>query len=210
MEKDSAIMFADLSGYTALTEVHGAITAADTIEKYADIVTNSLTGSSSLHERTGDEVMIIADVPDDLLSTALMILKNAGRENNFLQVHGGLHYGKILKRNNAYFGTAINFTARLASKANAGSFWCSKDFKDAIENKTTYQFEHKGMYTFKNIAEEKEVFELINNKSGFLAIDPVCRMLIQSEDNALRHPFDKDVFFCSANCLDKYIAAMKE
>jgi class 3 adenylate cyclase/YHS domain-containing protein len=210
MEKDSAIMFADLSGYSALTEAHGADTAADTIEKYLEIVANSLVGSSRLQERTGDEVMIIADLPDHLLSTALIILNNISRENNFLLVHGGLHYGRILKRNNAYFGTAINITARIAAKAGAGCFWCSKEFTDAIENKTAYHFESRGVDTFKNIAAEIEVFELVNDKPGFLAIDPVCRMLIQSEDKALRHPVDKDVFFCSTNCLNKYVSAKKE
>ncbi|HEY6976652.1 MAG TPA: hypothetical protein VH396_10210 [Chitinophagaceae bacterium] len=60
MEKDIAIMIADLSGYTAHTEVHGSISSADLVDKYLQIVEESLLGDCYLHERTGDEVMIVS------------------------------------------------------------------------------------------------------------------------------------------------------
>src|SRR5215203_5945586 len=107
-----AILMADLSGYTALTETHGASSAADIIDKYLNIVDDCLVGESRLHERTGDEVMIISPTADDLLATALSILYKCLKEHHFLLLHGGMHYGEILMRNNSYFGTAINFTSR--------------------------------------------------------------------------------------------------
>jgi adenylate cyclase len=209
MEKDIAIMIADLSGYTAHTEVHGSLSSADLIDKYLQIVEESLVGDCYLHERTGDEVMIISEIPDHLLSTAVLLLKNISRENNFLLLHGGLHFGKVLKRNNAYFGSALNFTARIAGQANAGSLWCSKEFRDTVKNTECYQFQSKGSYKFKNITEDKEVFEIITDKVSFFAIDPVCRMLILSENNALRHPYHDDIFFCSETCLNIYDDTMK-
>jgi len=42
MEQNISILIADLSGYTALTETHGSISAADLINKYLDIVNASL------------------------------------------------------------------------------------------------------------------------------------------------------------------------
>jgi len=209
MEKDIAIMIADLSGYTAHTEVHGPISSADLIDKYLQIVEKSLLQDCYLHERSGDEVMIVSEVPDHLLSTAVLLLKNSSRENNFLLLHGGLHFGKVLKRNNAYFGSALNFTARIATKADAGSLWCSKEFRDTIKNEECYQFQSRGSHKFKNITEEKEVFEIITDKVGFLAIDPVCRMLILSGDNAVRHPHS-DIFFCSETCLNIYNDTIKD
>jgi class 3 adenylate cyclase len=73
MEKNIAILMADLSGYTALTETHGAISAADLIEKYIRIAANCLVGNTKIHERTGDEIMFISDSPDSLLATALKL-----------------------------------------------------------------------------------------------------------------------------------------
>ena len=41
-----AILIADLSGYSALTETHGAVSAADLIDKYLGIVEDCLVGDS--------------------------------------------------------------------------------------------------------------------------------------------------------------------
>jgi class 3 adenylate cyclase len=128
MEQDIAILIADLSGYTALTETHGSLTAADLIDRYVDIVNASLIGDSKLQERVGDEVMIVSTSADYLLATAELLLQSTQEEYNFLEVHGGLHYGTLLKRNNSYFGSALNLTARIASQASAGTFLCSRNF----------------------------------------------------------------------------------
>jgi adenylate cyclase len=207
MERELAIFIADLSGYTALTEVHGPLSAADLIDQYIKLVKESLVGGSRLHERVGDEVLIIADSPSDLLATALLLLQMSQEENYFLQLHGGLHYGQLLERNGGFFGSALNYTARIAAKADAGSFWCSKEFIEKIPPEDRYRFQSKGTFAFKNVTEEKEVFEVLASREGFLRIDPVCRMLILSEERAVRHPGDPSLYFCSDHCLSAYISA---
>jgi adenylate cyclase len=202
MEENIAILIADLSGYTALTEAHGAASAADLIDKYVRIVEDCLIGNSKLKERTGDEVMIVSSCADHLLTTAIMIMKNTSNEDNFLQVHGGLHYGTVLKRNNSYFGSTINLTARIAAEADPGSFLCSADFIDALNNKSVCTFHPKGNYRFKNVNQEKEVSEIVNKDANLLAIDPTCKMLILDKSIAIRHPEKADLFFCSQTCLD--------
>lgn len=205
MEKEMAILIGDLSGYTALTETHGAVSAADLIDKYLHIVENCLTGDCRLQERVGDEVMIVSESADALLSTAVMMLQRAYREENFLQIHGGLHYGRILKRKDSYFGAAINLTARIAAKANPGTFWCSAAFNEQIKDKSKCNFLPQGKHLFKNVSGENELTELsiANNTSYY--IDPVCRMLIIDKNSAVQHPANDSIYFCSRNCLHVYI-----
>ena len=210
MEKNIAILMADLSGYTALTETHGSVAAADLIDKYIGIVENCLVGDSKLHERTGDEIMIVSDSPDFLLATALMIGKNTSNEENFLEVHGGLHYGKVLMRANSYFGSAINLTSRIAAKANAGTFWCSEEYVNALSDKSLFTLKSKGNHPFKNISKEKEVFELCIEDRKTFYIDPVCRMLILDPKNAIPHPNEGDQYFCSSDCLEIYVTKCKD
>jgi len=204
MEQNVAILMADLSGYTALTETHGAVSAADLIDKYLLIAANCLVGNSKLHQRTGDEIMFVSDNPDDLLATALQLAIYTSREDYFLQVHGGLHFGKTLKRDDNYFGTAVNLAARIAAKAGAGTFWCSDEFVQAITDPSVCRFHTKGTQQFKNINGVKEVFELGIDEVKTNAIDPVCRMLIQRPKQAIRHPRENGIYFCSAQCLDIY------
>lgn len=205
MEDNIAILMADLSGYTALTEAHGSASAADLIEKYLAIVEDCLVGDSRIHERTGDEVMIISTSPDSLMATSLMILKKTSGEENFLQVHGGLHVGKALKRNSSYFGSAINLTSRIAAKANAGTFLCTEEFVNSLSTRSLAALRSTGKHIFKNISDEKEIFEITYENSAPFFIDPVCRMLILETGKATKHPEGGDIFFCSQECLDIYM-----
>jgi len=205
MEQNIAILIADLSGYTALTETHGPGTAADMVDTFLNIVDNCMVGDTVLHQRVGDEVMLVSSSPDHLISTAVRLIQNCLKEHLFLQLHGGLHYGKVLKRNNHYFGSPINLTSRIANKATTGTFWCSSDFINALSNPGMFTFRAKEKHNFKNVSEEIGVSELIiENVKGFY-IDPVCRMLMLETNAAVSHPDEKDVFFCSTSCRDIYL-----
>ena len=204
MEENIAILMADLSGYTALTETHGSVSAADLIDKYVSIAENCLVGDCRLHERVGDEIIIVSASPDDLLATALMIGSYTSNEENFLQVHGGLHYGKVLKRGNSFFGSAINLTSRIAAKAKAGTFLCSDEYVNALTDRSAFSLTSKGHHSFKNVNKEKEVFEVDFEIKNGSYIDPVCRMLILDPQNAIYHPNEDEIYFCSSQCLELY------
>jgi adenylate cyclase len=204
MEENIAILMADLSGYTALTETHGPSGAADLVEKYISIVQDCLAGDCHLHGVAGDEVIIVSSSADQLLYTALLLSKHTHQEENFLQVHGGLHYGKILKRNNDYFGTTINLASRITNTAAPGTFCCSADYIAALSDPAAFTFQSKGKHLFKNLSEENEVFELVTDHPKAFYIDPICRMIICSEENAVNHSDHPGIYFCSSGCMDIY------
>ena len=126
-------------------------------------------------------------------------------EENFLLLHGGLHWGKLLYRNNSYFGTAINLTSRIASKAGPGHVCCSQDFIDALPAHSVSSFHSKGNHSFKNISDEVALFELQTSNMKPLHIDPVCRMLILTEEKAHMHPDVPGTYFCSGNCMELFM-----
>jgi YHS domain-containing protein len=78
------------------------------------------------------------------------------------------------------------------------------DYLDALKNKSSFTFQTKGKHSFKNLSEENEVWELVISDPGIFHIDPVCRMLISEKENAVPHPHEQGIFFCSTNCLDIY------
>ena len=197
---------ADLSGYTALTETHGATSAADLIDRYIEIVEESLVGDSHLQERTGDEVMIISSNADSLLSTALRIMKATSGEPNFLQIHGGLHYGKVLKRGKNYYGSAINLTSRMAAKAGAGTFWCSPAFVGSLSDSSQIKLRSMGPHSFKNVGGSMEMYALNSNCQSAVYVDSICKMLILDTTRAVRHPKLEGIYFCSTGCLDIFLS----
>ncbi len=209
MESNIAIMMADLSGFTAMTEIHGDHSAVSLIDQYLDIVKKSLVGSSHLHGRVGDEMIIIASNAEDLAYTATIMFEHAHNENNFLQLHAGLHYGNLIKKDGDYYGTTINTAARITSVAEKGKILCSVDFKNQLPENHPFIVVNKGKQKFKNLLNPVELFEMsccIEYMTRKYVIDPVCHMLIKTPDTAkqLEHK-DEQHYFCSENCLKKYM-----
>lgn len=205
MEQNLAILFADLSGYTALTETHGPETAADLVDNFVAIAGNSLVGGTILHQRIGDEVMIVSESADELMDTAIMLIQNCRKRHGFLQLHGGLHYGTVLKRDNHYYGSPVNLTSRIAAKASTGTFWCSSEFIRLLSKPEGCTFQSMGTHNFKNVSGMMEVFELVIANEDLFHVDPVCRMLLHDRENVTAHPSDSEIFFCSITCRDIYL-----
>lgn len=194
---------ADLSGYTALTEIHGAMSAAKLVTKYLELVDISLHGTARVLERVGDQVVIVAKRADDLAITAINLLSNAGNEASFLPIHAGIHYGKILEQEGSFFGAAMNLTARITAMATDGSLLCSAAFINALPDKEQFLFQRRGEFKFKNVSRPVEIFELLADEFGqHLAVDPACYMQIMREGNDLNYS-DRGhtYYFCSIECL---------
>jgi class 3 adenylate cyclase len=204
MEQELSILIADLSGYTALTEAHGPETAADLIDQYLSHVDEALVGDCYLHERVGDEVMIVSASANNLAATASLLLNNIFDKAHFLQLHGGLHTGILLKRNNSFFGSSLNVASRIAAKASPGTFLCSDIFFNALSDTYKNAFTLKGKYGFKNVKNEMELYQFILQSEKKFFIDPICRMLIG--DTGVPHPTDTETFFCSTECLNAYLS----
>lgn len=208
METNIAIMMADLSGYTAMTEVHGAHSAVSIIDKYLAIVKKSLVGSSHLHERVGDEMIIIANSAEDLAYTSTFLFEHAYKENQFLPLHAGLHYGPIVKKDDDYFGSTINTASRITSAAEKGRILCSAEFLNQLPEAHPFVVKNKGVHQFKNLMKPVELFEMsccIENLTRIYVIDPVCHMLIKTPADALQFQHKEErYYFCSENCLEMY------
>ncbi len=78
-------------------------------------------------------------------------------------------------------------------------------FVNTLTDKNTYSFKSMGKYNFKNVSEKKEVFEVITDNPDNIHIDPICRMLLNSEEQLLLHPTEANIFFCSRHCLNIYV-----
>ena len=204
MEKTVAILMADLSGFTAMTEIHGPEAAAEMIETYTALVKKSLRGESFMLERVGDQVVVISPDPDDLAETALALFDISENENHFLAIHAGMHYGIVLDLDGHYYGSAVNLTSRIAAKARKGKILCSKDFVDALSNTAAFRYAYHGSVNFKNIFESKEIVELLPIKSNSQAgknLCPVCHMRLDATEISFSYRQDDHWFyFCSEEC----------
>jgi adenylate cyclase len=112
-----AIVFADLAGYTRLTEEEGELTAVEAVERFVEAVEQSLPDGARVHKTIGDEVMVIG--PDAAALVGWAVDYQAAHEQRPLP-RIAVHYGVALYRDGDYFGRDVNLASRIAARAGGG------------------------------------------------------------------------------------------
>jgi adenylate cyclase len=206
--KNLAIMMADLSGFTAMTEIHGAGTAAQMVNKYMDLLRDSLAGDTFHIETVGDQVVAISTRADDLALTALNLIQKTREQKYFLSVHAGLHFGEVLEVNTRYYGRSINLTSRIANAARTDEILCSQDFINALAEPGAFQFGDRAEHKFKNVLQPVTVIELkpaLASTQFENHICPVCRMQLGPEEGLFSYRLGSRIYhFCSEECKETF------
>lgn len=207
-EADVVLLIADLSGYTAFTEAHGALEAANIVTRYVEIAHGVLQSGVRVVERVGDELLIVAEEVVSAVRTANGLREAVEREPLFPMVRAGLHAGRVLEQDGRYFGTALNLAARVAAYARAGQILCTEQVVEIAPTLGDVEYRRVGPVRFKNIVDPVMIFEIIagrtNAETG--VVDPVCRMQVRPDTAPARLPFGGTTYyFCSFHCAKAFI-----
>jgi class 3 adenylate cyclase/YHS domain-containing protein len=206
-EIEVILLVADLSGYTALTEAHGNISAAKVVNRYTEIAKESLYEGTRIIERVGDEILIAGTDAVGIIKTALKLVHKVETEPFFPTVHAGIHAGKVLEQEGHYFGSALNIASRVASHARGCQILCTKAVAEMAGEMENIRYEAVGEVNFKNIFEPVALFEIITDcqKLEINVVDPVCRMFIIPESASAQVTFKgNNYYFCSFECAKKF------
>jgi adenylate cyclase len=112
------IAFADLAGYTRLTEEAGEVEALDVVERFVESVQLTLPDDARVIKTIGDEVMVVGVDPSALTEWAVGFQAlNAGRRP---LPRIGIHAGEALYREGDYYGSAVNLASRVGARASGG------------------------------------------------------------------------------------------
>lgn len=202
-ELDLALMMADLCGYTALTETHGALQASETVLRFVRLVEVSLEPGVRIVDCIGDAVFCAAaDVPA-IVRTAVRLSDAVRREPGFPRISTGIHAGTVVEREGRLFGAPINLTARLTSQAVGDQVLCTEPIARVAEAIEGLKCLMVGEQHFKNVAHPVPVFELVASmeRRAGSAVDPVCRMQVEVDTSAASLFHAGAIYhFCSVHC----------
>lgn len=196
-------LIADLSGYTALTEAHGNISAAKVVSRYVEMVQEVLDKDARLAEKVGDEVLIVGTNAVSIIQMALNLCDKIENEPNFPSVHVAIHAGSVLKQDGQFFGSTLNVASRVAAYARACQILCTGAVIELITNKDNISYRQLGKVNLKNIIEPISIFEIdpAHDKIETNVTDPVCRMLVKPNTAPAHLSYNhQNYFFCSFEC----------
>ncbi|HEY6759334.1 MAG TPA: adenylate/guanylate cyclase domain-containing protein [Baekduia sp.] len=148
-----AITFADLAGYTRLTEEVGDEEAVSLVERFVEQVERSLPDDARIIKTIGDEVMVVGSDAGALLDWAVRFQEDVDQRP---LPRIGLHYGETLYRDGDYYGREVNQAARVAARAAGGEVLVTRPVKD--QARPGLAFDRVGEVRLKGFAETTELF----------------------------------------------------
>jgi adenylate cyclase len=148
-----AIAFADLAGYTRLTEEVGDEEAVSAVERFVEQVELSLPDDARIIKTIGDEVMVVGSDPGALLDWAVTFQRDIAQRP---LPRIGMHYGETLYRDGDYYGREVNQASRVAARAAGGEVLVTRPVKDAARSGLV--FDRIGEVRLKGFTEATELF----------------------------------------------------
>ena len=203
-----AVLFADLSRFTPLTEVMGDVAAAEVVARFSEIVRIAVARcSGQVVKQIGDEFMLVFAGAVGAAACGLELRKLAAAEPRFPALRIGAHVGSVLYREGDYVGTTVNVAARVAGSAGRNQFLVTREVREQLGD-LDVTIVAVGSRLLKGLSEEKELFELQGEAAAVRAADPVCGMELDEPSAAAQlNRQNERILFCSQECLRRFVVS---
>ena len=207
----TTFVFADIAGFTALTETHGDEEAAVLVADFCEAVGAELPAFGGTQVKTiGDAVMLTVPEPSGAILLGLRITHELSGGHGAPAVRVGLHHGPAVERGGDYFGAAVNLAARVSAEASGGEVLLTGQTAALAPEIEGVMYEPRGRKALRNVRDPVDLFAAVRAGEavpGKLPCDPVCRMAVDPEQAAGRLMYeDTAYFFCTLACAAAFAA----
>jgi adenylate cyclase len=207
--ESGTFVFADIAGYTALTEAHGDADAAELAARFCRAISEvAATSGGEVVKTIGDAVMVRHRDPSDAVSLGLTAAHEVIAGHGFPAVRVGMHHGPAIAREGDWFGATVNLAARVAAVAAGGEVLLTDAVREAAGELEGVEYESRGEQRIRNVAAPVPLFAAVRDDRSTEArhLDPVCRMLVAEgrEAGSFRHR-DTLYRFCSLECARRFL-----
>ena len=197
--EQQTFLFADLAGFTAMTEVHGDDHAADVVDVFGRATRDLLPAYGA------EQIKAIGDA----VRLAVRLVDEVGAQHGFPAVRVGVHTGPAVRRGDDWFGATVNLAARVTDAARGGEILATEATREAMRaGASGTELRSVGDRRFKNVSEPVAVYAVVRQgeqTDAGMPVDPVCRMALRRELTE-HHVVHRGVeyHFCSAECRERF------
>ncbi|BBY19979.1 adenylate/guanylate cyclase domain-containing protein [Mycobacterium stomatepiae] len=150
--------FADLSGFTALTQALTPAELSHMLNEFAGTVSDVVHADGGrIVKFIGDEVMWVSSAPEALLRAAVDLVEHPAAREEGLQVRAGLAWGTVVAINGDYFGNPVNLAARLVAAAAPEQILATAELHDKLPDRPAVA---QSPLTLKGFEEPVTAFDL--------------------------------------------------
>jgi adenylate cyclase len=205
---DATFVFADIAGFTALTEAHGDEEAATLVADFGEAVRAELPAGAAHVKTIGDALMLRVPDPAEAILLALAMTDRLLQGHGAPAVRVGLHHGPAIERDGDYFGAAVNLAARVSGLAAGGEVLVTARTAALAPELEGVFYEPRGRQMLRNVREPVDVFAAVRQSESNqrrLPVDPVCRMAVDPDRAAGRLMHEGTAyFFCTLACAGEF------
>lgn len=161
MRKLAAIMFADMTGYTALMQENEQLARQKRIRLKEVLEATVRDYNGNILQYYGDGSLTIFNSAIDGANCAIQIQKKLLSDPK-VDLRIGLHTGDVIIDDEAIFGDGVNVASRIESLAVPGSIFISEKVFDEIRNQEDISTKEMGFFELKNVKHPVKIFALSN------------------------------------------------
>lgn len=211
MGEAQTFLFADLAGFTALTEAHGDERAADLIADFTARVQTILPSYDSHQVKAiGDALLLRSTDAANGIRLGLDLTRKIGGRHGFPGVRVGMHTGTAVERDEDWFGATVNLASRVSGVALAGEVLVTETTRSAAQSGGLVdELSYRGTHQFKNVRVPVRLYavEAFADGRREAVVDPVCRMGVDTETGPPAQGHRGVTYhFCSAACEQAFLA----
>jgi adenylate cyclase len=154
--QEQTFVFADISGYSRLTEIGGDEVGAEVACRFASKASAmAAEHGAEVVKRVGDGVMLRGECAAEVVRLGLRL---NGELDDLPPIHAGIHTGPAVERDGDWWGTTVNIASRIASEAKPGQLLITEATKAAAGTPDPLRLQGLGLMHLKNISAPVRVY----------------------------------------------------
>jgi adenylate cyclase len=200
---DATIVFIDVESFTKLAEAEGDEAAMDAITRVDSAVRGlALDHDGKVVKQIGDALMLAFRQSHDAVRFAAELEATARSDTSMPALRIGMHCGPAIYRGGDYLGTTVNLASRVTGQATAGETLMTQAVADRADD--DIDLEPVGVRMLRGAEQPLSLYRLRHQREQR---DPVCGRAVKSPPAAQLQEDDEELWFCSKDCLRKYLAS---
>jgi adenylate cyclase len=161
MRQLAAILFADMTGYTALMQENEQL-AREKRKRLKEVLEKEVARhNGKILQYYGDGSLSIFQSAIDSVNGAIQIQQRL-QQSPKVDLRVGIHTGDVIIEEESIYGDGVNLASRIESLAIPGGIFISEKVYDEIKNHDAFTTQELGYFELKNIKLPVRIFAITN------------------------------------------------